>query len=318
MLKDKPILEPRKTNEEIGKKIIDITALVDLFEEQEGEIHQIIGKTGNGKTYEGTRRALDFLQRGHSVYTTWDLILPEYYDQRESLAWLIGNLFMFKKTFFRINFQKNWHKIDIDRPDLVEFVAGLTDCIVLLDEGQDIFDSYEGRGMSQNKRKTLTRTRHLHKTLIIISQRAQAVAVTARANVTYFYKCVKTRAFWFPFLPYFKVYRTEEMDDQNFPVWEARLPNGKTWYAPLWHSHFASQKIYDAYNSWYLRAGVIRSQIVHFEAFQLNTWNKVVGIVRLLFKMKKKVKKPLIKPVPQTKKTTPRAIDGIKQPRYEM
>ncbi len=105
----------------------------------------------------------------------------------------------------------------------------------MLDEGQDVFSSYEGRGMgSATKRKSLTRTRHLHKTLIVISQRAQAVDVTARANVTFFYKCVKTRAWWWPFKPYFKIYRTEEMDNQNFPVWEYMEPGGEMWEAPLW------------------------------------------------------------------------------------
>ena len=227
----------------------------------------------------------------------------EFYDQRESLAWLLGNFFFFRKTFFRIDLKENWHKLDIDRPDLVDFVAGLTDCIVMLDEGQDIFDSYEGRGMSKNKRKTLTRTRHLHKTLIIISQRAQAVAITARANVSYFYRCVKTVAWFFPFKPYFKVYRTEEMDDQNFPIWEARDPKGGIWYAPLWHRHFANKKIYDLYNSWYLRAGIPRSQVVAFEAFQLSSWDKVVAVFRLVFRIGRK--KETVKEIPKKREVKP-------------
>lgn len=254
----------------IGKRIVDIGPLVSLFEAQEGEIQHIIGKTGNGKTYEGTRRAEEYLRQGMTVYTTWELILPEYYDEREDREKLFFNTLFLKKNFFKFNYRKNWHKLDIDRPDLIPFIAGLTDCIVMLDEGQDIFDSRER--IDKPMRKVLTRMRHMRKTLIIISQRAQAVDVTARANVTFFYKCVKTRAWFWPFRTYFKVYRTEEMDQANYPIWED-LSTG--WQADLWHSHFANQRIYDAYNSWYLRAGIPDSQKIDFEAYTLTTWEKI-------------------------------------------
>jgi hypothetical protein len=253
-----------------GKRIVDIGQLVDVFEAQEGEIQHIIGKTGNGKTYEGTRRALEFLKQGYIVYTTWQLILPEYYDEREDREKIFWRTLFFRKRFYKINYKKNWHWLDIDRPDLIQFVAGLTDCIVFLDEGQDIFDSRER--IDKASRKVLTRTRHMRKTLIIISQRAQAVDVTARANVTYYYKCVKTWAWFFPFKTYFKVYRTEEMDQVNFPIWEDPATE---WEAEVWQSHFASNEVFNAFNSWYLRAGVPKSQEIYFEAYELTLWDKI-------------------------------------------
>lgn len=257
----------------IGKRIINITPLIDVFEAQEGVIEQIIGKTGHGKTYEGTRRAIEFLKKGYSIYTTWKLILPDIYDEREDFWKIFWRTVFFRRNFYVFNFKKNWHHLDIDRPDLIDFVSNLTDCVVLLDEGQDIFDSYEGLGMSKKKRKTLTRTRHLHKTLIIISQRAQAVAVTARANVQYFYKCVKTMEWPWVF---FKIYRTEEMDNSNFPVWQILNSQGDpVWKAETWKSHFARRAIYDAYNSWYLRGGIERSQSVYFLAYDLKIWDKI-------------------------------------------
>lgn len=279
---------PRPPTDTVGKRVIDINELVDVFEAQEGIIEQIIGKTGHGKTYEGTRRALEYLRQGYVVYTTWHLILPKHYDERRTLSTLFFNTLFFKSRFYKFDYENNWRHIDIDREDIIDFVASLTDCIVMLDEGQDIFDSYEGRGMSKEKRKTLTRTRHLNKTLIIISQRAQAVAVTARANVTWFYKCIKTKAWFYPFKNYFKVYRTEEMDQQNFPIWEAPMDNFR---AELWHGHFADNKIYEAYNSWYLRKGVKKSQEVAFEAYDLNLFEKLVLIYRSIFKKDKE--KPL-------------------------
>ncbi len=259
----------------IGKRI-DIGPLVDVFEAQEGEIQHIIGKTGNGKTYEGTRRALEFLKQGYTVYTTWQLILPEYYDEREDKNILFWRTLFFQKRFYKFDYKRNWKHLDIDRPDLIQFVAGLTDCVVFLDEGQDIFDS-RGR-IDQNTRKVLTRTRHMRKTLIVISQRAQAVDVTARANVTYYYKCVKTFAWFWPFKTYFKVYRTEEMDQANFPIWEDLMND---WHAEVWQSHFASQEVYNSFNSWYLRAGIPKSQEISFEAYELTTWEKIKAFFTL-------------------------------------
>ncbi len=263
----------------VGKRIVDVSEIVGVFEAQEGEVQQIIGKTGNGKTYEATRRALNYLRQGYTVYTTWQMILPEYYDERENKEMVFWRTLFFKDNFYRFNFRKNWHFLDIDRTDLIQFVASLTDCIVMLDEGQDIFDSRER--MDKGSRKTITRTRHMHKTLIIISQRAQAVDVTARANVTFFYKCVKGVAWFWPFKPYFKVYRTEEMDQQNFPIWEDFQTD---WQAPVWHSGFAQQEVYDSYNSWYLRAGIPNSQELDFEAYELSFIDKL----RLLFSKSKK------------------------------
>lgn len=265
--------------QQFGKKIIDIGPLVDLFEAQEGEVQHIIGKIGNGKTYEGTRRAWGFLIRGKIVYTTWHLILPAYYDERDNFWLILWKLITFNNNFYRFDFKKNWQYLDIDRPDLIEFVANLTDCIVMLDEGQDIFDSSEGRAISEVKRKTITRARHLKKTLIIISQRAQAVAVTARANVTWFYKCVKVHI---PFLPfnYFRVYRTEEMDEQNYPIWEHMVVGAKPWKAELWHSGFERKRIYNMYNSWYLREGIAKSQDVYFDAYKLSANEKIKSLFR--------------------------------------
>lgn len=266
----------------IGKKVVDLSEVVDIFEAQEGEVQQIIGKTGNGKTYEATRRALEYLKQGYTVYTTWQLILPDFYDERESKEIVFWRTIFFKKYFHRFNFRKNWIFLDIDRPDLIQFIAGLTDCIVMLDEGQDIFDSRER--MIKSSRKTITRTRHMHKTLIIISQRAQAVDVTARANVTFFYKCVKGRAWFFPFIPYFKVYRTEEMDSNNYPIWEDSITK---WKAELWHSGFAKKEVYDSYNSWYLRAGIPKSQELDYETYLLSLWDKI----KLLFTKREKKEK---------------------------
>jgi len=117
--------------------------------------------------------------------------------------------------YYVFDYKKNWRFYDMDRPDIVDYIASLTDCHVFCDEGQDLFDSYEGTKMSLAKRKSLTRTRHLRKTLVLVSQRAQAIAVTARANVNVFQKTVKILS-WPK--PYFQIWATEDVDAQNFPI----------------------------------------------------------------------------------------------------
>lgn len=282
---------------EIGKKIVDIGPLLGVFEAQEGEVQHIIGKTGQGKTYEATRRALNYLNQGYVVYTTWRLNLPEYNDQRESVPHLIRNLITFKKNFFRFDYKKNWHYVNLDdfldeegimnTEKLAKFLATRTDCIFMLDEGQDVFDSHKKAG--QIARQAITRTRHMHKTLIIISQRAQAVDVTARGNVTFFYKCEKKTLFWI--WTRFKVYITDEIDEgSNYPLWVRHDSQGrKTWKAPVYYSGFAQKYIYDAYDSWYMRKSMVRSQDLHMEAYRLGTWDKIKALTRAIFYTKKKV-----------------------------
>jgi len=259
----------------IGRKI-EITDLIERFEAKEGDVEHITGKTGQGKTYEATRRALDYLENGNVVYTTWRLNLPEHFDQRKSIKHIVMNLLFFRKHFFTFEYHKNWHYVNLDdylddgvfdTEKFSRFLAGVTDAIFFLDEGQDVFDSHQKAG--KIARQTITRTRHMHKKLIIVSQRAQAVDVTARGNVTYFYRC---EARHFPFLPtFFKVFITDEIDQSNnYPLWVRHDSQGEViWKADVYHSGFAKKKIYDAYDSWYMRKNMKKSQDVHVHAYEL-------------------------------------------------
>lgn len=299
-------------NANIGKKVIDITPLLGVFEAQEGQVEHIIGKTGMGKTYEATRRALKYLESGYHVYTTWRLNLPDYFDERESPYRILKSILFFKKHLYRFDYKKNYHYVDltqfevdgvIDTEKLAVFLATRTDCIFFLDEGQDIFDSHKRAG--QIARQSITRTRHMHKTLIIISQRANAVNVTARNNVTFFYKCEKRQ---YPFLPaYFKVYYTEEIDETSSnPTWERHDSTGKSiWKAPVFYSGFAQKTIYDAYDSWYLRKHMAKSQDIDLEAYEVSTGDKWKMLKNLIVPKKnieyKPSKFPILKSVDKLK-----------------
>jgi hypothetical protein len=262
---------------QIGRKI-DISELVDIFEASEGDVEHIIGKTGQGKTYEATRRALKYLEKGNVVYTTWKLNLPEYFDERTSPKHAFLNLLFFRKNYYRYEYKKNWHYVNLDdyldadgvfqTEKFAKFLATRTDCIFMLDEGQDTFDSHQKAG--KIARQSITRTRHMHKKLIIISQRAQAVDVTARGNVTWFYKCERVK---FPFLPtYFRVRMTDDIDEtNNHPIWVRHDSQGDiVWQAPVYHAGFARKKVYDAYDSWFMRKQMVKSQEVHVHGYELN------------------------------------------------
>lgn len=281
--------------EGIGKKVIDISAVLEMFQAQEGIVQHIIGKTGMGKTYEATRRALIYLYGGHTVYTTWKLKLPEYYDERDNPWIIIRNLLTFRSDFFRFELHKNWHYVDLrkyekdgvfDTEKFAAYLASLNNCIFFLDEGQDTFDSHSRA--SKVARQSITRSRHMQKTLIIISQRAQAVDINARANVTYFYKCVKTE-FPIPFLPpYFKVFRTDEIDEaNNYPLWLRHDSQGRViWQADLWYKGFAKKAVYNSYDSWYMSEGQSKSQQLHINAYKLNFLDRFVALF-LIFLPKK-------------------------------
>ena len=115
----------------------------------------------------------------------------------------------------------------------------------------------------------------MHKTLIVISQRAQAVDVTARGNVTNFYKCEKR---YIPLFGYrFRVYRTDDIDEgSSYPIWVRHDSTGReVWKAELWHSAFAKKWIYDMYDSWYMRQQQIRSQDIKLEAYNLSLGDRL-------------------------------------------
>lgn len=166
-----------------GKQVLN-DELIGLFQADEGGIESYTGGIGEGKTYGACKRAVDDLMKGKVVYTSWPMILDHFEgDQRKDPFYAFWNLVTFRKRFFKFDLKKNWHYIDYedektwyidykDKPlheastfiegkhrvyfdDFVEFITYLTDCVVYLDEGQDIFDSYEGTKMSKKREKYL-------------------------------------------------------------------------------------------------------------------------------------------------------------------
>jgi len=248
---------------EIGKKVLT-SDLVDVFSASEGAIQMYYGMIGNGKTYAATSDILDLLEQGKVVYCNWHIIAQDF-DDRENFWLILRNLLFFRKRFYKIPCAKNLHYFDPEQfnstADLVEWLSNLNDCHIFFDEGQDMFDSYEGTKFAKSKRRLILHTRHYHRTLNIISQRPTAIQVSARGNVNRFYKCVKL--FYIPFfrVPYFCRYEFQEMtgetvDEDSDPVSKKR--------------YIGNSRVFGAYNTDYLAQGIPKSQRVFFEAFDLS------------------------------------------------
>lgn len=261
----------------IGKSVV-VSDLIDVFEASEGSINMYYGLIGNGKTYNATSDILDLLAQGKVVYANWHIQVPDF-DDRKSFWMLLKNTLFFRKRFYLIPCSKNLRYFDPEQFDstgeLVEWLSGLNDCHIFFDEGQDMFDSYEGTRFSKSKRRLILHTRHYHRTLNIISQRPTAIQVSARGNVNRFYKCVKLASWpWVRFARYeFQQMSGETVDETVEPI------SKKTYWA--------SKRVFEAYNTDYLAQGIAKSQQVFFEAFDLTLKDKISAFSQLLFPLKR-------------------------------
>jgi len=231
--------------------------LIDLFEPNEGTINFYYGRIGQGKTYAATADILELLSQGRVVYANWKINYKGF-DERESFIHVFFKTLFFRKDFYFFPEQN----LRYFSPDdvTIEWLNSLTDCEIFIDEGQWLLDSYEGNKFSKEKRRLLLHTRHLNRSLNIISQRTQAVQVSARGQVNRFFKCEKKME-W-PFLV-FKRTEFQDMKDNDVDESETSIVSEKT--------YFASKRVMDAYDTKYLRAGIPRSQEVYFEAYRYTT-----------------------------------------------
>jgi len=267
----------------LGTKVLE-KDLIDVFEASEGSINMYYGLIGNGKTYAGTSDILDLLKAGKVVYCNWHIIVDDF-DDRESFWHVFFNLITFRKRFYKIPCAQNLHFFDPEQfnttGQLVEWLSGLNDCHIFFDEGQDMFDSYEGTKFSKAKRRLILHTRHYHRTLNIISQRPTAIQVSARGNVNRFYKCVKVAQWpWVRFARYeFQQMTGETVDETVEPISTKR--------------YWGNNRVFRAYNTDYLAEGIPKSQSVFFEAYDLNFVQKLVALAKILRFIKPKKYIPL-------------------------
>ena len=267
-----------------GKEVKEIE-LLDLFPPSEGMITQYYGRIGSGKTYAATADVLDLLRRGKVVYTNWH-INYDGYDESKSWPYIIFSIiFPWRKRFFQFP-KENLKYLPVDK-NFHEKLSTITDAHIFLDEGHTAFDSYEMARMPLERRMSILHTRHFDRSIHIVSQRPTAVHVVMRANVNVFYRCERlANLLWVP-----RFRRTEYQDLLNESVDEDEEKAISVKY------YWGKNRIFDAYDTKYLRGETPASQRVLFSASDFPYLARVVLFFGALFKRKKAIHK-LSTPIP--------------------
>lgn len=283
----------------IGTELKEID-LLKILPPDEGEINQIYGRIGSGKTYCATKDIIDDLNRGQIWYCNWK-IRWEGYDERNSrLALLLGSL-RFKKQY-RVYEQKNLHYVDLYNleniivdnvptgKDFISWLSTITDAKLAFDEGHIAFNSYEKTRISMDRINAVMWARHFDRSYLIISQRPSAIHITLRANVNRYFKCEKITDFKIGKIHLQRFRKTEFQDttESDIPN-EAKIKklNEKTHmieetdeyqYAISQKGYWANKKIFAAYDTKYRRQQLGTSQPNYAKIFILTAkeaWKKL-------------------------------------------
>jgi len=278
--------------EENRKEPNDTNAPIDIGEllpRQEHGIYAYYGRIGQGKTYAMTSDVIEALKQGRVVYVNYPIDWNGFY-QKKRMLWLFLGILGLKREYIHFK-PDNLHRIEIDE-DFHDKLATLTDCIVALDEGYVVMDSYEMAKMSMKKRKNVLHTRHFDRSIWYTTQRTNAVHVTLRAQTNVFYKVTKLLS-W-PLV----IFRRQEFDlasddsvNENEPI-STKLYLGK-------------QSIFSAYNTKYLRYGAKASQDNAYEIEMipyLKRWILFISEIALFLGLKTEEKQTEIKQPSQGKR----------------
>jgi len=246
-----------------GEQLKEIDIL-SLLPPDEGSITITYGRIGTGKTTRGTKNILRDLKRGIVVYANWKIVW-EGYDERESKFNLFLGLIGLKRVFFKYP-KENFHYFPITEK-FIDELALLTSCNVHLDEGHIPFDSYEATRMDVAKRSAVFSSRHYDRSMYVYTQRANSVHINLRGNTNRFYKCEVTRDFKLFGKRFIRFLVTEFQDlTPGGAVDESRVLDDKGEetneykYAVSEDRYWGTKKIFDKFDSKYLRAGSKESQ----------------------------------------------------------
>lgn len=243
----------------VGNEVKDIDML-ELLPADEGEINQIYGRIGAGKTYCAVREIVADLKRGQVWYVNWKIDWNGYSQYDNKWYLLLGLLGL--KRYFYVFPKENLHFFEV-KDTFVDDIARLTDCKIALDEGHILFDSYEMAKMKLEKRNAVLWTRHFDRTYLIISQRPSAVHVTMRANVNRFYKCEKLldwKIFKWRFIKFLKTEFQDTKDNDTPDETRVKDEEGKDTdeyaYAVSSVSYWGRKKFFKVFDTKYRREGM--------------------------------------------------------------
>lgn len=248
-------------------------SLVNVIPPYEGALRLWYGRIRQGKTYAATKDAFETLKAGQVVYTNWELKFETYfggaeYDERKvPLERILGMAGM--KRHFLVVPRSNYHFIDIrdlenvyvdGKPtgkNFYDWFAGLTSCSLYLDEGHIYYDSYLALKMDLARRISILNTGHFDRSVNIVTQRPTGIHAVLRDNVNIFYKCEKL---WeLGNLKRFQITEFQDIDADGRPN-EDQDEEGNYVNAVSQDRYFSSRKIFESYESKYMRHGMKESQ----------------------------------------------------------
>lgn len=290
----------------VGTEIKEID-LLQILPPDEGEINQIYGRIGSGKTYCATKDIIKDLNRGQIWYTNWK-IKWDGYDQRNNKF-----LLLLRSLGFNIKFKKydkeNLHYVDLydlqnisvdgkqTGKDFISWLSTITDAKLAFDEGHIAFNSYEKTRINMDRINAVMWARHFDRTYLIISQRPSAIHITLRANVNRFFKCEKIVNFKLGkiHLQQFKKTEFQDTTENDTPNEEKiKKLNERTHmieetekyqYAISEKTYWGRKKYFEAYDTKYRRQQLGTSQpnyahlygLTQAEAWKtLIKWNKEI------------------------------------------
>jgi len=254
-----------------GKRIDEIE-LLDIFPASEGMICQYYGRIGSGKTYAATADILELLRRGKVVYANWKINYSGYDERKSKFRIFTSIVFPWINRFY--NFPKenliyfeisdSW-AVKQGYKDFDTWVMSRTDCYMFADEGHVWIDSYAGTRIPMERRNIALHTRHFNRCICIITQRPTAIHVTMRANVNIFYKCEKI--FSWGNIRRFKRSEFQEMLNESVDEDEEKCISVK--------HYWGRKRIFNSYDTKYLRGDQKQSQKVMFEAYKVGFFAKL-------------------------------------------
>lgn len=220
--------------------------ILDYLPMNEADIVQYFGKIRNGKTYIATSDIIELLNSGQVVYANWRINWQGRDQREEWFMRLLGKLGL--KKHFYVYPKENLKYLPVDE-NFFETFSKLTDCYVFLDEGHIAFNSYEMTRMQLGKQASILHTGHFDRAIRIISQRPTAIHVVMRANVNVFVECEKI----FSTLG-INIFRKTEYEEMTGDESVDRERPGRS------KLYLGSRKIYEAYDTKYLRGNMPASQ----------------------------------------------------------
>jgi len=258
----------------------------------EGEVHLIYGRIRQGKSTYTARCMYEDLMQGIPVYSNLFLDLTDVeFDQREQFSISLENCIFGKKEFYKFH-NTNYHYFDpttgflhtpSEQPiqvfdptipnDIVRWLNTLVDCSVYYDEGHFLLHSYEGVRQDLEKMRLITETGHMHRKLVIISQRTQSIHVNARGNVNRYFRCRKSIFFFF-FLRLqveeFQDMKGSDVDESDDSLVDTRI-------------YWSNERYWRLFNTHVLREGKPLSQQLYFDAYSLSFVQRVSLVLYHLF-----------------------------------